>query len=251
MADDSLKAAIEEVKKELPAAGEPIEYEFPTGEKIKAKDWKEAFEIAAKMTENTKTAHREEKALREAAEARAQQAQPAKQPENGDKTFDATVYWSMVNASSTDPMKLIEAQNYMDSFRFGIPQDQVVSTFAETVRKTDALYDQVEIERFKMQHLDYPGDEKSAGILSETLKEMGIEWNARTLGMVYNDLVKQGKITPLETEEKTEEKTTFRGPAPSLSGGASGHGQTEEEMAESLTTPQLEALLIKQGMLRR
>lgn len=230
---------LEAVKRE---AGQSVpEIKLDTGEVFKGDTWEETARAAAKAKEDTtnrlKEVENELRSLREAQQA----SETAKQASTTQATgFDATKYWQMVNDGH-----LLDAEKYKLGALFDIEPDMVVSTFNRTVEKTDKLWDSVEIEKFKMANPDYPGGE-AGGILATEMKEIGGEWDSRRLSHVYAGLVKEGKIKPLEVEERNDEVI----PLPSLSGGASRGAQ--DELSESdliaLPTAQLEALLRKKGL---
>lgn len=244
--DPNLKKEIEEVKNELPAPGQPIRMQLETGEVVEGANWEEVAKKAMKMKVDTTLTLKQEKERRELLEreAQARQAQPAEPVKEGE--FDPTKYWALLNDN-----KISEANLYWMGHAFGIPAEEVVDTFKGTVNKTDALWDEVEINRFKMSHPDYPATPEAAEMLGERVKQYGTEWDSATLHRAYKDLVEEGKIEPLKTEEQQPQQKQFSGPAPALSGSGSESVVGEEVDADSLTDEQLERILIKKGMLSR
>ncbi len=142
--DPALAKEIQEVKNQLPGPGEPIRHQLETGEVVEGKDWQEVATKLSKMKVDTTHWGKQQKEEAERLKGELQTVQQRTQPVAAAKEgeLDNAKYWTLLNEG-----KIIEAQNYVDSFRFGIPEAEVVNTFKGTVTKTDALWDEVEINR--------------------------------------------------------------------------------------------------------
>jgi hypothetical protein len=236
--DGKLEAAVAAV-----TAPTEFKIELPTGEVFKGKSWEEVANAAAKAKLDTTTAYKTEKERREALEAQVAAAvTPAPQPANGNG-FDAAKYWTMINEG-----KLLDAEKYKLGALFELEPEMVVSTFRETVRKTDEVYDTIEIEKFKSTHPDFPGGEEASAAVMGRVKEYGGTWDAKVLHRAYKDLVEEGRVKPLQLEDAAQQ--AFNAP-PVLDGGSSGgQGDALLDQFQNLTTDQMEQVLRKAGKLR-
>lgn len=235
--DPKLEAAVAAV-----TAPTEFKIELPTGEVFKGKSWEEVANAAAKAKSDTTTAYKTEKELREQAEARLAAVPPPKIETNGNGV-DWSKYWQMVNEG-----KMKEAVAFSLGAVFDMPADTVVSTFRETVRKTDEVYDTIEIEKFKSSHPDYPGGEEASSAIMSRVKEYGGAWDARVMHRAYKDLVEENKITPLALEDTN---SAGGAPLPVLEGGTSGSSSDALlDQFSGLSTEQMEAVLRKAGKLR-
>jgi hypothetical protein len=235
--DGKLEAAVAAV-----TAPQEFEIKLETGEVFKGKSWEEVAKAAAKAKLDTTAAYKTEKEKRELLEQQLQTTASAAAPASTNG-FDTAKYWQMVNEG-----KLLDAEKYKLGALFEMEPDTVVSTFRETVRKTDEVYDTIEIEKFKAGHPDFPGGEEASAAVMSRVKEYGGAWDARVLHRAYKDLVEEKKITPLTLEETP---SVTGAPLPVLEGGSSGaSGDALMEQFAGLSTEQMEAVLRKAGKLR-
>lgn len=241
---------LQQLEKELAAAKEPepIRMKLATGEEVVGKDWEEIAKNLQKMKEDTTLAYRNERSAREMLEQQVETLKtPARpEPSNGDG-FSSEQYWKLLNDG-----KIIEAQNYVDGFRFGMKPEEVVPTFTGTVKRVDGMYDEIEIAKFKNNHPDFAPTAENSKLVFERVATYGQEWDANTLHRAYKDLVEEGRIKPLEvkTEERPAEEVRF---IPSLTGGGGGDATVEaniEKLAASMTDAELQAYMAKKGMFR-
>lgn len=236
--DPKLAAAVEAV-----TAPTEFKIELPTGEVFKGKSWEEVANAAAKAKADTTSAYKTEKEKREALESQLQAAVVPKKEETNGNGFNAAKYWEMVNEG-----KLLDAEKYKLGALFDMPAETVVSTFRETVRKTDEVYDTIEIEKFKSSHPDYPGGEEASSAIMSRVKEYGGAWDARVMHRAYKDLVEEGKIKPMALDDTG---STGGAPLPVLEGGTSGASSDALlDQFTGLSTEQMEAVLRKAGKLR-
>lgn len=238
----------------LAAMKEPdfLEYKIEeTGEVIKGKDMNEIVETLKKMHVDTRSALQETKKEKDALLAARVQPEPVKT--NGEPAFNPDEYWKRINAGD-----ILGAQNYVDSYRFGIPADEVVDTISTTVRQSQFAHDEIVTAKFKMENTDWPGTTEAANAVADRVRQMQAEasaqgdsvprWSVRTLNNAWQDVKKDGRIKALDTSEQKVEKPG--GPPPTLK-GTSG-GSIEDQIAERAATmpmSEFEELLRKQGKL--
>lgn len=227
-----------------------IELKLANGNVIKAATYEEALKVAVKMTEDTQAAL---KAEREAANTRTQELEarvnelasqvqrPAPVTNGG---FDKQRYFNMLNE---DP---ISAQNYVDSFRFGIDNpSEVPQHFQRISSKIDEYEGYTLAGLFLQQHAeDFPSNAENAAFLRTQMQELvkqGYPATLETMNMAYGQLVDNGKIKPLEPQQADPEVN------PSLQGGG-GQGTVsadELDRFNNMSTADMEKYLKSQGRL--
>jgi hypothetical protein len=250
-----------------------VEVRLGDGSIVKGATMDEAFANLSKMKVDTNAAlmesreslrlEKEEKerlaqektALEEQLRAAKEPPKPA--PQTDGKGFNRDTYFAMLGE---DPMK---AQDYVDSFRFGIESpDKVRDTF-NTMRQTidnvsqrvDGFTQQSVTAAFLAQHPDYPqGDPEAAKILTNRVAELtqaGFPYNPDTIEFAYMQMVGQEKIKPLElTQDDQQQATPQDAPNPSLTGAGAGVLDTEAQKAEQMSDADLLKLLQSKGMFR-
>lgn len=234
------------------------------------KDMDEAFANLSKMKVDTANALKTErdalateKAERErlAAEAKAFKDEldalknPVKTTPVDNKTFNKDTYFQILGE---DPMR---AQDYVDSFRFGVDSpDKVRETFNNMRRDISNVSSQVDVftqqavaASFLATHDDFPtSDPNAAKLLTDKVKnltESGIPYNTDTVSFAYYTLIRDKKITPVEKKEVPPEENNS--PNPSLSGAGGGTiDATEVQKAEAMSDADLLKLLQSKGMFR-
>src|SRR5579864_4883304 len=153
-----------------PAVAQPIELKLKTGEVIKAASYEEALKVAVKMAEDTKDGYHDEKTKREALEQRmaAIEAanQEARRPKPVEGQFDNEKYYKLLNESP------VAAANYVDSFRFGIPDPaQVPATFQQLQQDVSTTRQEAMAAQFVQQHAkDFPQTPEAAKHLRTTFE---------------------------------------------------------------------------------
>lgn len=226
-----------------------IELKLADGSVIKAESVEEALKIAAKMKEDTSAALKEEKAARESLQSRLDaieaQAREAAKPKPVEGQFNKDEYYKRLN---DDP---IGAQNYLDSFRFGIPDpNQVPSTFQQMQRDVSVTRQEAMAAQFMQQHAqDFPNTPEAARALRtqfESLLSLGYPATVESLNMAYSQTITEGKIKPLEHKQE-EERIEAN---PNLSGGgASSIDASEMQKVEQMSDKELEAYMKSKGLL--
>lgn len=231
----------------------PLEFTLGDGTVVKAPNMEEAFKIVAKMKEDTAAAlkaEREKAATLENEKLRlesevSRRSQP--QPTNGSgPQFDKQHYYEMLNS---DPLA---AQDYVDAFRFGLPQDQVRPAFNRMQQDVSEMRQNMIANQFTQQHMeDFPmGDQTAARLMVKRVEELtnqGYPFDVRTMNLAWGELVSEGAIKP-NTPSTGEDETPT--PPPSLrGGGADVLTQTDAQRIESMSDKELEAFLRSNGKL--
>lgn len=223
----------------------PIELKLADGSVIKAEDVNEALKTAVKMKEDTAAALRSMKEQFEASQAQVAalssqvQQYTAPKPEPG--SFDKDRYYKLLN---DDPVR---AQNYVDSYRFGLPEEQVPQRFTELNRNVEEIRANMLAGAFLQQHPEFPPDQAATMRQQvEQLTNQGFPFTVDTMNLAYTQLVQVGKIKPLEIEE--EQKAEEPPPSPR---GAGASLDADVSKAENLSDRDLEAFLRSKGMLGR
>lgn len=229
-----------------------IEIQLADGTKVTGADESEALKNALKMIEDNKTYARQMKERAEtyesqnaalAAQIEANKPKPVVEPGK----FSNDQYYTLLNS---DP---IAAQNYLDSFRFGIPDPaQVPQTFINMNQQVTSLTQQTVTAQFLQQHDDFPQDAGAVKTFSARMQQLfssGYPFTADTMGFAYRQLVDEGAIKPMEKRTSPADEP----PNPSLGGsGAGGGGDQWNDPAswEKLDDKTLEAKLKAAGALR-
>lgn len=226
-----------------------IELQLKTGEVIKAPSYEEALKIAVKMVEDNKEYARGLKDKSEALEQRmaaieAKAAADAR-PKPVEGQFNKDEYYKRLN---DDP---ISAQNYLDSYRFGIPDPNAVpTTFQQMQRDISVTRQEAMAAQFVQQHAkDFPQTPEAARDLRtrfEAYLADGYPATIETLNLAYGRAVSEGTIKPLEEKEQEREEP----PNPNLSGGGAA-GITDSEMAkiDQMSDAELEKYMKSKGLI--
>lgn len=226
---------------------EGYELKLATGEVYKGANLEEAArklaegkEQASRTIENLGEQVERLKQERDALRQRTQeQARPAT-PGNG---FDKMTYYQLLE---TDPM---QAQNYMDAYRFGYPDPNLVP---QVHRQILNVAQEVTYERslrdFYTENPDFPGGKEASTAVAERMEELGLPITTDNLGRAYRQLVREGTIKPV-AEQEEEPVSRGRG-APPTPGTSDNQGWMSDVDLDSLTTEQLTALARKKGLLQ-
>lgn len=220
----------------------PIELTLGDGTVVKGKDYDEALKNLAKMKEDTANALKAERERRELLENQFAQTQAEvealKAPKHKDGEFDKGRYYQLLN---DDP---IEAQNYLDVFRFGTPDP--VGRFDEIGQKVDSLYQQNLTASFWAQHPEFPGGKEAARAMTSRVQELiqnGHPLVGETMELAYSQLVREETIKPVE--QKTEDER----PNPSLSAGSGGGPNIiDDAKIQNMNDEQLKAYMRSVGV---
>lgn len=232
-------------------AAAPIELTLGDGTVVKAANIEEGFKVLAKMKEDTAAALREAKA--QATQFQSERDQYAQQLETTRQERErATIssggyskeqYYKLLNE---DPMV---AADYLDAYRYDLPQEQVRQTFIGVRERVDQLVYQSVTGSFLAQHAeDYPqGDPIAAKALVGRMQQLvtnGLPVNVDTMNYAYTQLVGDGTIKPMEAvKDETPDAP------PSLSGPGNVLSDSEAVKAEQMNDKELAALLRSKGML--
>src|SRR3990172_845471 len=244
---EEMKTTEQKLAEEVAKAAQPIELKLDIGgEVFKGATWEEVARAAAKAKEDTTIALKSEKQRAFDLEQRlqSQPAIPAK-AEGEMKGFDSEAYWNLVKDG-----KIIEAQNYVDSIRFGLKPEEVVPTISDAVNKANKLSDQVELERFKFQNPDFDPATSSGAVL-DLIEKWGIPWDAGTLTASFKTLVHEGKVKPREVKKEEGERPI---PIPGSSGTSAAQsgqtiGQYTLEAFAALPLDKQREVLVNAGMM--
>src|SRR5205085_3009405 len=211
-----------------PPAATGFEFKLADGSVVKAENIEEAFKTVAKMKEDTAAALKSERAEREqlAAQMNALQAEVARKntPPPDNNNFNRDTYYKLVGE---DP---IMAQNYLDAYRFGVPDPaQVPQYFQEMSQTVTNLQQQTLAATFVSMHPDFPPSGESAEKLTAEvvkLRQEGHPVNMNTMELAWRNCVANETIKPIEAADETEETN------PSLSGGGSAGADAESARVE-------------------
>jgi hypothetical protein len=221
-----------------------IELKLENGMVIKGDNAEEALKSAAKIIEDNVKSYRETKAELDRLSAQFQEFQsrpPAPPPKTEASNFKER-YYQLLNE---DP---IEAQNYLDSVRFGIqkPSD-VPARFNEMYERISVLDGQTLAASFVNAHPEFPSDNEAAQVLTGRVRDLqrqGHPTDLHTMEMAWNQVVNEGKARPLEQRVEQSEELP-----PSPGGTGSAMSDAELRKAENLSDKELMALLKSKGML--
>ncbi len=147
---------------------------------------------------------------------------------------------------NSDP---VAAQNYLDAFRFGLPDpSQVPAHFQRMNAEIEKNRgDSLGMQFIQQHYQDFPASPESAQVLADRVKqlnEQGHPFTLDTMNLAYSQLVDSGKITPLEQKAAEENE-----PNPSLSGAGAAIADAEIQKAETMSDDDLRKYLISKGML--
>lgn len=241
-----------------------IEIKLDDGSIVKGSTPDEIITTLAKMKVDTASALREKNTQLEAqtaelARLRAadtqrqtelQQAQAKQAEEERQKRikegngFDRDNYYNLLN---TDPFA---AANYLDSFRFGIPDPkEVPNTFIQMNQKISNFEQQSVAGAFLYEHFDdYDNKPENNAALNKRLSELtsrGYPFEITTMNMAYDQLVREGAIKRLEPA--APEAPPAPAPNPSLSGTGGGAPAPEPDFSK-MSTEKLKEYMQSQGM---
>jgi|SRR5215472_13191010 len=229
-----------------------FEYKLADGTVVKAENIEEAFKTVAKMKEDTAAALRESRGKTEEMEQRLnamqQEITRAHTPPPDPQAFNRDQYYRLVGE---DP---IQAQNYLDAYRFGIPDPgQVVGYFQNMNTTVNSMQQNLLAASFISNHPDFPQDVKSANTLTQEvirLNNEGHPVNMDTLDLAWRNCLDSDAIKPLEAPEETVETVN-----PSLGGSGAAtidaeSARIEEEvLSGKMTTADFEKYMKSKGML--
>lgn len=226
-----------------------IELKLADGSVIKAGSAEEALKIAVKMVEDNKEYARGLKANSEALEQRMaaieSKAAEAARPKPIEGQFNKDEYYKRLNE---DP---ISAQNYLDSYRFGIPDPNAVpGTFQQMQRDISVTRQEAMAAQFMQQHAkDFPQTAESAKDLRSRFEAYladGYPATIETLNLAYGRAISEGTIKPLEEKEPEPDVQ----PNPSLNGGgAAAIDASEMQKVEAMSDSELEAYMKSKGLI--
>lgn len=227
------------------AAQPGIELKLENGNVIKAATAEEALKVAAKMIEDNSKAYRETKASLDTLQTQystVQQQIEALKPKETPDGFDKDRYYQLLNENP------IAAQNYVDSYRFGIGDPEAVpARFNEMYEKVTALDGQTLAAGFVNNHPEFPQDAEAAKALTERVKMLrgaGHPVSPDTMELAWSQLVNEGTVKPIDDDTKDDDELP-----PSLQGGGTQISPSELQKAENMSDRELQAFLKSKGML--
>lgn len=242
---EQLKEVLQEVKNTGKDGEFPGTFTLGDGTVVKAANWQEAFEKVAEMKTNTSQALRDREEQIRQRDALLEQHRTAPEPGKnpvvsspGDK-FDQKHYWELMN---NDPQ---EGQDYIDSFRFGVRQDQVRPLIGEIYQVSQHSADNFEVQSFNSRNPDFPGTDEASDYILKKLVEENRPLTAENMEYVYLRAVRDGEITPLGEESQSPFIP------PNLHGTSLSQNDAGVlEQIKNLPDDQLDAYYKKLGLLR-
>ncbi len=220
---------------------------LPTGEVFTGETWEEVAKKQAEALVNTKKWGQEQKAHAEELESQVRESSQTTQPQAGDGEYNRgrAEYWALVQAGKED-----EAADLMDSYRYGIPKNEVREYVKNMFKNSERAGYSLQLNAFHNEHPDFPGGNEAAQKIFKQIEIAQAPVNAATMGMAYEALVRRGDITPLTLEEIENQGPK---PAPALTGGG-GNAQEQSALAEfeklnKMSTAEMEAYLREKGMM--
>jgi|SRR5215469_12568332 len=237
---------------------EGIRVQLADGSVVTGANLEEAFKNLQSMKEHSSAYAREQKQkaeelaqenerLRQQNEEweRAQQRERELAAQRQQPTFDSERYYQLLNE---DP---IAAQNYVDQWRFGVPD--LVGAFNAMVQEVSNQRLQIDARvgadiatAFIPTHPEWPQTAEAARAMRERMEQLqaqGFPFNVTTADYAYRQLVGEGAVKPLDLEPDPPVEAP---PSLSCSGGGLDIGPDYERMDDK----QLETLLRSRGMLR-
>lgn len=214
---------------EQPPVQQGIELKLDDGSVIKAENVEEALKMAMKMKVDTASALKTEREQREQLQARLDALEADNQRRNAPpvdpNSFNRDQYFRLVGE---DP---IAAQNYLDAYRFGIPNPaEVPNYFIGIDQRTSRMEQEALGANFVNLHPDFPASAETAETLTrevQRLRSEGHPVNLSTLEIAWGNCVSAGSIKPTEEAEAAEQ------PNPSLSGSGAGSLDAESSRIEA------------------
>lgn len=247
MPDTPVTQTPEQIAQAVADAAKPkeLEVKLSTGQVFKGATPEEVISKIASAQEQASTTIRDrEEQIRQLNEQLAQRQATQAQPISADGTFDKKKYWELMDQNP------VEAQNYLDSVRLQIPQEQVVPAYQYAYTVSQRVADQMEVARFHQTFPDFPGGDQNADLLLRECEARGRATNnADMLGVTFMELQREGKITPSASANTTatQQRET---PPPMLGGGGGQDVITDaniEQKMWQMTDEQLEQLAVKLG----
>lgn len=232
--------------------GPGFEFKLADGSVVKAENIEEAFKTVAKMKEDTAAALKEARAgqeqLKSQIDALQAEVQARTTPPPREGEFNRDHYFRLVGE---DP---VMAQNYLDAYRFGIPDPAQVPTYFQNMdTRLSNLDQQTLAASFVNLHPDFPADVTNAEILTKEvirLRNSGHPVNMDTMELAWQNCVSSEAIKPME---ESEEETEL---PPSLGGSGAQTVDAETARIESdvltgkMSIADFEKYLQSKGMLR-
>ena len=182
----------------VPPGAEPVEIKTSTGQVFKGATTDEVIaQMRQSIEHGTTTIHQQRQELEQ---ARQHAQPPAPQvPISDDDKVNAT-YWEKLGRSA------MEAQNYLDSIRLGIPEDQVPQVLRGTLQQTQVNLQQQAGTDFQARCPDFPSNNPAAvQTLVNAMKQRygaSAPSNAAELAdrleVTYGQLVRSNQITPAD-----------------------------------------------------
>lgn len=207
-----------------------FEFKLADGSVVKAENIEEAFKTIVKMKEDTAAALKGEREQREQLAAQVSglrtELQQKTAPPADTSGFQRDTYYKLVGE---DP---IMAQNYLDAFRFGVPDPaQVPQYFQEMSQTVTNLQQQTLAATFINVHPDFPaGDVVAADTLTKEvirLRTEGHPVNMGTMDLAWRNCIAAESIKPVEEKEEQEDTN------PSLGGDGSAGADAEAQRIEA------------------
>lgn len=237
-----LQQVIKDVQQ--PANVTPIEIRTDTGQVFKGSSMDDLIQQMKKSIESgTVTIRDKNVELEQLRQAQQQTPTVPQAPVSDDERINQT-YWTKWQRSP------IEAQNYLDSVRLNIPEEQVPNVLRGTLAQTQVSLQQQAGSDFQQRCPDFPNHNSEAiPLLISTMQQKYANRPAPAdaseladrLETTYGQLVRSGRLTPADLPIDAGPGSGI----PSL--GPSGQGRNIDAMNEQnfrqLTTEQMKAAI--------
>ncbi len=99
----------------------------------------------------------------------------------------------------------LAARRYQDRYYYGMDENEdPAEAFRFTYRQADKIADTLEVTEFHRSHPDIKMSNEDAALVLKTLDREGLDFNARNLGAIYNELVSKNRISPIPSASAPE-----------------------------------------------
>lgn len=224
----------------------PLEVKLSTGQTYKGATQQELMDQLVKAQENATTfieQQKEKDAAREArlAELEAELSKSRTPPPTTQGTFSSEKYYELLGK---DPLL---AADYLDGARYGVSPEQVREVWVGAVHNSTEAAVVLQAALFEARCPDYPSTPEASDALLKQLGDRRV--SADNMELAWNELKRQGVITP--KEEGTEEEKEKPRRAPRLPSGSGGSTPSinVEEVAWTVPITDLEKMIEKQSRL--
>lgn len=209
-------AQVQQAIKEAQAPQAPIEIKTETGSVFKGTTDEIIEQMKKSIEHGTRTIYQNNQELERLRSAAQTPQTPTPQtPVSADDQVNAK-YWEKWQKSP------VEAQDYIDSVRLGVPEEQVRQVLRGTLQQTQVTLQQQGGAEFQQRCPDFPSSPEASQALVAAMKQRygnstpsSAAELADRLEVTYGQLVRNGQITPADLPIARN----GAGPIPALGGG--------------------------------